>query len=92
VSVIGNRTKKQLIRIDAAYRELYEKTLVEELRSETSGSFMDMLCLMTMSESDADAFLLTKATKGWSTDERALIDVIAPKSPVRLRAMRDTVS
>ena len=89
VGVICNRTKGQLERIDQAYRRLYEKTLQDEIRSETSGDFMDMLLLCQMEEAEGDAYLLKKATDGWGTDEQAVIDVLAPKSPERLRAVRD---
>ena len=48
-----------------------------------------MLLMMQWSEAECDAHLLKKATDGWGTDERALIDVLAPKSPDRLRAARE---
>lgn len=89
ISILGNRTKGQLERIDLQYRALYDKTLADEIKGETSGNFKDMLMIMQMGEAECDAYLLRKATKGWGTDETALIQVIAPKSPERLRAMRD---
>jgi len=89
IAVIGNRTKDQLDRVDMQYRELFGKPLAEEIKGETSGNFKDMLLLMQMGMAECDAYLLHKATEGWGTDEEALIDVIAPKSPERLREMRD---
>ncbi|KAH8069174.1 hypothetical protein JL720_12082 [Aureococcus anophagefferens] len=89
VGILARRTKSQLDRIDAQYRALYDTTLRREIEAETSGDFKDMLVLMQMGEAEGDAFLLDKATRGWGTDEKALIDVLAPKSPARIAATRE---
>lgn len=89
ITVMGNRTKAQLDRVDMQYRELFEKPLADEIKGETSGNFKDLLLLMQMGTAEADAYLLKKATDGWGTDEGALVDVLGPASPERLREMRD---
>lgn len=50
---------------------------------------MDILLLMQMDEAESDAYLVYKATAGLGTNELALIDVLAPRDPERIRACRD---
>ena len=62
VGIMARRTKSQLDRIDMKYRALYDRTLKEEIESETSGDFKDMLVLMQMSEAEGDAYLIKNKT------------------------------
>lgn len=76
ISVLGHRSKKQLLEIAAEYPQSHKHSLEENLKSELSGHFRDLAIGLVSDPTKVRVQLLEKATKGAGTRERALIDVL----------------
>ena len=62
---------------------------MKDLKSETSGNFSKLLERLMMDPVELDCFELKQAMKGLGTDEETLIEIIASRSNVRLRAINE---
>jgi len=76
INIFANRSKQQLMEVVAHYPQNHKHSLEENLRSETSGHFRDLLIGLMDPPTKVCVNLLEKATKGAGTRERALIDVL----------------
>ena len=60
------------------------------MKSETSGSFRNVLERLMMDPVELDCFELKQAVKGAGTNEEALIEILASRSNKRIQAINDT--
>ena len=81
IKLITNRTNSQRLEIKEAYNSLYESDLIKDLQKELHGHFEDVVVALFYSPIDYDCFQLRKAVKGLGTDEDALIEILATRSP-----------
>lgn len=88
INIIGRRSKQQLIEIAAQYPQTHKHSLEENLKSETSGHFLELLLGLITPPTKVRVNLLNKATKGAGTRERALIDVLVASSNEEIRAVQ----
>jgi len=88
ISVLGYRSKQQLLEIAAEYPQNHKHSLEENLTSELSGHFRDLAISMVTHPTKVRVKLLEKATKGAGTRERALIDVLVGSSNDDIKAIQ----
>lgn len=70
-----SRTKSQLRRTSAKYRELFDKDLREEVKGETSGDYGTMVYLALAPKDIFFADIIDQATKGMGCSETTLIEL-----------------
>ncbi|GFO20496.1 Annexin, partial [Plakobranchus ocellatus] len=88
IDIIPNRSNAERQTIKKRYQEIYKKDLVEDIKSETSGDFQEVLLALLMPPVEFDAFSLHKAMKGLGTDETTLIGIICSKTPAELEDIK----
>lgn len=88
IAIFAHRTKQQLMEIAATYPQSHKHSLEENLKSETSGHFRDLLVSLITHPTKVRVNLLEKATKGAGTRERAIIDVLVASSNEEIRAVQ----
>ncbi|XP_038988745.1 annexin D3 [Phoenix dactylifera] len=95
IEVLGHRTAAQRAEIARTYARLYGETLVEGLRSELSGDFLNAVILWVMDPAERDAELANKALKNkgdWHIWDIwhiwVIIEVACASDPDHLMAVR----
>jgi hypothetical protein len=78
--VLGHRSKHEIQEIAKAYEHAYKKSLISDIKGDTSGSYKQLLVSLINTPVQNKVDLITKATKGMGTTEKYLIDVLAPSS------------
>jgi len=76
--------------IQEAYQRMFQRDLVDHVRSETSGDFQKSLLCMLLAEEgefdlEADCAAMKAAMDGWGTDEEALIKLICSKTSKQMQ-------
>jgi len=85
IKIIANRSSEQLRKVVDKYREMYNRSLEKDLESELSGHFEHVCVGRLYPTYQYDAYTLRRAMKGIGTDERAIIDVICPRTNKEIR-------
>jgi len=88
VETLCPRTKGQLKRIDAMYRERYGKTLSEYISSAMGGNLKKFLTYCQMDDSEFDAVVLKKAFDGIGCDKKIIVEVVCTRPYDRLQRSR----
>jgi hypothetical protein len=78
--VLGHRSKHEIQEIAKAYEHAYKKSLIHDIKGDTSGTYKRLLVSLINTPVQNKKELITKATKGLGTTEKYLIDVLAPSS------------
>ncbi|VEL36933.1 unnamed protein product [Protopolystoma xenopodis] len=78
--------------IDDADYDAGETDLVENLKSETSGQFKNLITLMMFDHFYALAHSLYKAMKGAGTDELTLIEILCTATNQELELIKEAYS
>ncbi|XP_033118712.1 annexin A13-like [Anneissia japonica] len=98
IGILLSRNNKQLEAIKSAYKTLYKRSLIEDLDSETSGYFKQLLITFahaTRDESETvdltrarhDAKVIFEAGEGqWGIDKSEINEVLENRSDAQLRA------
>jgi annexin A13 len=66
ISVICSRTKEHLKLVDKKYHVLCGKSLIQQIKGETSGYYEDLLVALVSHYDDFDANIIKKACDGKS--------------------------
>uniref|UniRef100_A0A8C9SK82 Annexin n=1 Tax=Scleropages formosus TaxID=113540 RepID=A0A8C9SK82_SCLFO len=85
LQLVTSRSNAQRQQIKAAYKTLYGKDLVHDLKSELSGKFEKLILALMMPPVIYDATELRNAIKGAGTDEKVLIEILASRTPEQVR-------
>ncbi|KAJ1451575.1 hypothetical protein M885DRAFT_529486 [Pelagophyceae sp. CCMP2097] len=86
VSTLCGQPKAALARVAAVYRQLYDKDLRSEVKSETGSDYGRMLCLAMAPPAVYFKDVVDAACKGIGCDEEALIELFTTRPPDELRA------
>jgi hypothetical protein len=78
--VLGHRSKHEIQEIAKAYEHAYKKSLISDIKGDTSGTYKRLLVSLINTPVQNKKELIEKATKGLGTTEKYLIDVLAPCS------------
>ena len=87
IKICANRTNAQRQQMKAAYKSLYGRDLIADLKSELNGKFEDAMVALFTEPIEYDADQLREGMKGLGTNEDTLIEIIASRSPSQLRAI-----
>ncbi|BHF78452.1 Annexin A6 [Sparganum proliferum] len=88
VEILGHRTSSQRLQIASRYKALYGKDLREDLDSELSGDFGELVDLLFFTPAELKAEICYKAIRGLGTDEDALIEVICTATTAELQQLK----
>lgn len=80
IKVLSNRSNEQRVYIGVAFKQLYGKDLIDDLKSELSGNFEKVILGLMMPTNDFLATELHKAISGIGTDEDVLIEILCTRS------------
>ncbi|KDO29631.1 hypothetical protein SPRG_05584 [Saprolegnia parasitica CBS 223.65] len=87
-TVLGNKSPVERCLVHLRYPELYNKSLLSEMASETSGNYGKLLQLLAQPIEEAEAMILRDATKGAGTTEKLLIPVLSGRSNIELNILK----
>ncbi|RHY47284.1 hypothetical protein DYB30_006520 [Aphanomyces astaci] len=85
---LGNRTTRERYLISARYPELHKKSLLDEIKGETSGDYGKALELLAQPLEDAEASIVRDATKGSGTNEDLLYPIFGGRSNDELAILK----
>nr|XP_002131176.3 annexin A13-like [Ciona intestinalis] len=98
IEILCARSNEKINQIRVAYNELFDRSLADDLRDETSGDFKHLLMMLTLAERDelfevdegqaeADAQAIYDAgeNRWFGTDEDEFTKVLATRSYLQLR-------
>ena len=87
IKICANRTNSQRQQMRAAYKALYGRDLIADLKSELNGKFEDAMIALFTEPIEYDVDQLREGMKGLGTNEDTLIEIISSRSPAQLRAI-----
>lgn len=90
IQVLAYRNTAQRQEIRTAYKSTIGRDLVDDLKSELSGNFEQVIVGMMMPTVLYDVQELRKALKGAGTDEGCLIEILASRTPEEIRRINQT--
>lgn len=85
VDVVANRSNDQRQKIKAAFKTMYGKDLIKDLKSELSGNMEELILALFMPPTYYDAWSLQNAMKGVGTQERVLIEILCTRTNQEIR-------
>jgi hypothetical protein len=88
IKICANRTNSQRQQIKAAYKALYGRDLIADLKSELHGKFEDAMIALFSDPIEFDADELRAGMKGLGTNEDTLIEILASRPPHILQQVR----
>jgi len=88
ISIVCARSYTQLTEIDKTYKQMFGRILVDDLKSELSGSFEKVILRLFLSDAGKDAHTLKQAVKGLGTDETAIIEIMCTSNNEELAAVK----
>ncbi|XP_055935800.1 annexin A4-like isoform X2 [Argiope bruennichi] len=80
IKVLTKRTNEQRVYIGIAFKQLYGKDLIDDLKSELTGNFENVILGLMMPTHDYLASELKKAIRGLGTDEDILIEILCTRT------------
>ncbi|KAK6970182.1 annexin A6 [Biomphalaria glabrata] len=89
-NVLAYRSSPQRAQIVAAYKTMFGKDLVSDIKSETSGNFCEALKGLLLKPAEFDAQMLRSAIKGLGTDEDVLIEILCTRSNAQIQEIKKT--
>ena len=88
IKICANRTNQQRQQIKHAYKSLYGRDLISDLKSELHGKFEDAMIALFTEPIEYDCDELRAAMKGVGTNEDTLIEIIASRSKSQIMAIK----
>uniref|UniRef100_A0A8C3CN78 Annexin n=1 Tax=Cairina moschata TaxID=8855 RepID=A0A8C3CN78_CAIMO len=85
IDVVANRSNDQRQKIKAAFKTMYGKDLIKDLKSELSGNVEELILALFMPSTYYDAWSLRHAMKGVGTQERVLIEILCTRTNQEIR-------
>ncbi|XP_059802216.1 annexin A7-like [Hypanus sabinus] len=85
IDVVANRSNDQRQKIKLAFKTLYGKDLIKDLKSELSGNMEEIIIALFMPTTYYDAWSLRKAMEGAGTQDRVLIEILCTRNNQEIR-------
>ena len=79
LDIVKNRTHKERMKIRHAYKSMFGKDLLLDLKSELVGEFKSTMMALFKDPVEYDADSLYKAIKGLGTNEDTLIEILSSR-------------
>jgi hypothetical protein len=89
IEVFGKYTPLQMNQIINGYESHYGNTLLEDIKSETSGNFGKLCCALSMPLVEYDVKCLHDAIAGVGTDEKCLIEILVGRTNSDIKALKE---
>jgi len=89
IDVLAYRSNAQRQELKLKYKSFFGRDLIDDLKSELSGDFEDVMVGLMMTPADYDAYEIKRAIKGLGTDEAALIEIICTRTQDEIKAMKE---
>ncbi|KAJ8781298.1 hypothetical protein J1605_011282 [Eschrichtius robustus] len=90
INVLAYRNMAQRQEIRTAYKTAIGRDLMDDLKSELSGNFEQVILAMMTPTVLYDVQELRKAMRGAGTDESCLIEILASRMPEEIRRINQT--
>lgn len=87
VKIIGALPRHEMAKVRDEFNAKFNRDLIKDLKSETSGHFQDALVALATDAAEFDAQLVRKAVKGIGTNEDLLNEVLCTRYPFEIEAM-----
>ncbi|XP_078386641.1 annexin A7-like [Cetorhinus maximus] len=85
IDVVSNRSNEQRQKIKLAFKTLYGKDLIKDLKSELSGNMEEIILALFKPTTYYDAWSLRKAMEGAGTQDRVLIEILCTRNNQEIR-------
>ncbi|XP_076004051.1 annexin A5b isoform X2 [Genypterus blacodes] len=85
LQLLTARSNAQRQEIKAAYKTLFGKDLIDDLKGELGGNFETLIVALMTPPKEYDVTLLRNAIKGAGTDEKVLVEILASRSPQQVK-------
>ncbi|RLW04144.1 hypothetical protein DV515_00006050 [Chloebia gouldiae] len=85
INVVANRSNDQRQQIKTAFKTMYGKDLIKDLKSELSGNVEELILALFMPRTYYDAWSLRHAMKGAGTQESVLIEILCTRTNQEIR-------
>ncbi|XP_054573058.1 annexin A5 [Eptesicus fuscus] len=89
LTLLTTRSNAQRQEIVAAFKTLFGRDLLDDLKSELTGKFEKLIVALMKPSWLYDAYELKHALKGAGTDEKVLTEIIASRTPEELTAIKN---
>ena len=80
INVLTKRSNSQRVYISVAFKQLYGKDLIDDLKSELKGNFEDVIIGLMTPMNDYLASEVRRAMSGVGTDEDVLVEVLCTRT------------
>ncbi|XP_022451968.1 annexin A5 isoform X3 [Neophocaena asiaeorientalis asiaeorientalis] len=88
LTLLTSRSNAQRQEIAMAFKTLFGRDLLDDLKSELTGKFEKLIVALMKPSRLYDAYELKHALKGAGTNEKVLTEIIASRTPEELRAIK----
>lgn len=89
INILCNRSQSQRLEIRTTFKSTVGKDLIQELKSELSGNFEDVILALLMDPVEYDAKCLHDAMKGAGTNEKVLTEIICTLSNQDVKILKE---
>ncbi|XP_042685610.1 annexin A10 [Centrocercus urophasianus] len=89
IDILTQRCNAQRLMIAAAYRDMYGRDLMADLKDNLSHHFKEVMVGLMYPPASYDAHELWHALKGVNTEEKCLIDILASRSNMEIFQMKE---
>ncbi|XP_031726438.1 annexin A3a isoform X2 [Anarrhichthys ocellatus] len=89
IDILTHRSSAQKQLICEAYQEATSRTLVEDLKGDTTGDFEELLVALATPPAAYDCHEVMRAMRGAGTSDSVLIEIFASRSNQQIKALTD---
>ncbi|RMC13829.1 hypothetical protein DUI87_08912 [Hirundo rustica rustica] len=89
IEILTQRCNSQRLMIAEAYRDMYGRDLITDLKENLSHHFKEVMVGLMYPPASYDAHELWHALKGVDTEEKCLIDILASRSNMEIFQMKE---
>ncbi|POI26413.1 hypothetical protein CIB84_009837, partial [Bambusicola thoracicus] len=89
IDILTQRCNSQRLMIAEAYRDMYGRDLITDLKENLSHHFKEVMVGLMYPPASYDAHELWHALKGVNTEEKCLIDILASRSNMEIFQMKE---
>lgn len=89
IEIIPRRSNSQRQTLKKKYQEKYKKDLTNELKSELTGDYEEIVLALMMTPVEYDAYCLHEAMDGLGTTEATLIGIICTRNAKEKQAIKE---